>query len=42
MTEEQDFEEPQEEPNVEPQDEWPWNVTVTPPPEFGEVATGAE
>ena len=31
--EQTDFEEPQENMD-EPQDEWPWNVTITPPPDY--------
>jgi len=30
-----DFEEPEENTDA-PQDEWPWNVTITPPPEYGD------
>ena len=32
-----DFEEPEDDSqDVLPQDEWPWNVTITPPPEYGD------
>ena len=36
-----DFEEPEDDSqDVLHQDEWPWNVTITPPPEYDEPPGG--